>query len=110
MHTLPESLIHVLDHFAPLFSKRMWRWAVVMLVGAILAPGKRTVTAALRVMGLSDEIHFQNYHRLLSAAKHLISRFFARSCGAFATLRMTLVTIPGSTARLWGRCGQRPRR
>jgi len=68
MHTLPESIIHVLDHFAPLFSKRMWRWAVVLLVGAILAPGKRTVTAALRVMGLSDEIHFQNYHRLLSRA------------------------------------------
>jgi hypothetical protein len=68
MHTLPEPIIYVLDHFAPLFSKRMWRWAVVMLVGAILAPGKRTVTAALRVMGLSDEIHFQNYHRLLSRA------------------------------------------
>jgi len=68
MHTLPESIIHVLDHFAPLFSKRMWRWAVVLLVGAILAPGKRTVTAALRVMGLSDEVHFQNYHRLLNRA------------------------------------------
>jgi hypothetical protein len=68
MHTLPEPIIHVLDHFAPFFSKRMWRWAVVMLAGAILAPAKRTISAALRAMGLSDEIHFQNYHRLLSRA------------------------------------------
>ena len=46
----------------------MWQWATVLVVGAILAPGKRTVTAALRVMGLSDEVHFQNYHRLLNRA------------------------------------------
>lgn len=40
----------------------------VLVVGAILAPGKRTVTAALRVMGLSQEEHFQNYHRVLNRA------------------------------------------
>jgi len=34
----------------------------------MLAPGKRTVTSALRVMGLSDEKHFENYHRVLSRA------------------------------------------
>ena len=40
----------------------------MLVVGAILAPGKRTVTACLRVMGLRDEVHFQNYHRLLNRA------------------------------------------
>jgi hypothetical protein len=39
-----------------------------LLVGAILAPGQRTVAAALRVMGLSDEATFQNYHRVLNRA------------------------------------------
>lgn len=68
MLILPESIIHVLDCFAPLFSRRIWQWATVLVVGAILAPGQRTVTAALRVMGLSDEVHFQNYHRLLNRA------------------------------------------
>ncbi len=68
MPTLPESSIQFLDCFAPVFSRRMWQWATVLVVGAILAPGKRTVTAALRVMGLSDEAHFQNYHRLLNRA------------------------------------------
>jgi hypothetical protein len=46
----------------------MWQSATILVVGAILAPGKRTVTACLRVMGLRDEVHFQNYHRLLNRA------------------------------------------
>jgi hypothetical protein len=41
----------------------------VLIVGAILAPGKRTVTAALRVMGLKDDRQYQNYHRVLNRAK-----------------------------------------
>src|SRR5512134_1653833 len=68
MVILPEKIIQVVDCFAPLFSRRMWHWATVLVVGAILAPGKRTVTACLRVMGLSDGVHFQNYHRLLNRA------------------------------------------
>jgi hypothetical protein len=68
MLILSECIIQVLNCFAPLFSRRMWQWAMVLVVGAILAPGKRTVTAALRVMGLGDEVHFQNYHRLLNRA------------------------------------------
>jgi hypothetical protein len=52
-----------------------------LLVGAILAPGKRTVTAALRVMGLSQERQFQNYHRVLNRAKwssHKLSQIMLR--------------------------------
>ncbi len=68
MPALPEAIILVLAPFAPLFSPRVWRPAQVLLVGAILAPGARTVTAALRVMGLSGERHFTNYHRVLNRA------------------------------------------
>jgi hypothetical protein len=66
MRDLPLAIIHVLRHFELAFSERVWEWAKVLLVGAILAPGKRTVTAALRVMGLSNETLFQNYHRVLN--------------------------------------------
>ena len=38
------------------------------MVGAILSRVERTVTAALRVMGLNGEKHFQNYHRVLNRA------------------------------------------
>src|SRR5215203_2126821 len=54
--------------FAPLFSQPIFQHAQVLLMGAILAPGKRTVTSILRVMGLSQEKHFQNYHRVLNRA------------------------------------------
>lgn len=46
----------------------MWSNAEILLVGAIFATGKRTITSVLTVMGLSEEQHFQNYHRVLNRA------------------------------------------
>ena len=66
MHTLPPAMTLLLRPFAPLFAKRVWSHAQVLLVGAILAPAQRTVTAALRVMGLGMVPHFQRYHRVLN--------------------------------------------
>ena len=68
MLTLPDEYNTLFAQIRPFFSKRIWKLAVVLLVGAILAPGKRTVTAVLRIMGLSQERHFQNYHRVLNRA------------------------------------------
>jgi len=68
MLTLPLELTNVIVAFAPLFSNCVWTYAQTLIVGAILAPGKRTVTSALRVMGLSGEQHFQSYHRVLNRA------------------------------------------
>jgi DDE superfamily endonuclease len=68
MPPLPEAIILVLALFTPLFSQRVWRQAQVLLLGAMLTPGARTVTAALRVMGLARERHFTNYHRVLNRA------------------------------------------
>jgi hypothetical protein len=69
MPTLPPQLVSIIVAFAPLFWKRTWEHAQVLLWGAILAPGKRTVTSALRIMGLSEERHFANYHRVLNRAR-----------------------------------------
>src|SRR3972149_492358 len=68
MPTLHTEYITILGVFARLFSKRIWEHARILLIGAILSPAERTVTAALRVMGLSGEKHFQNYHRVLNRA------------------------------------------
>lgn len=68
MLTLPNDYSTLISVFAPVFSSRVWQHAQVLLQGAILAPGKRTVTAVLRVMGLSHDKHFQNYHRVLNRA------------------------------------------
>jgi DDE superfamily endonuclease len=66
MPSLPAEMIVLLAPFAQLFSDRVWLHAQVLVVGALLAPGKRTVTSCLRVMGLSGERHFTNYHRVLN--------------------------------------------
>lgn len=58
----------ILQPFAPVFSERIWDWVQVLVIGAILAPKQRTVTAILRIMGLSGERQFQNYHRVLNRA------------------------------------------
>jgi hypothetical protein len=61
MPTLHAEYITILGAFARLFSKRIWEHARILLIGAILSPAERTVTATLHVMSLSDEKHFQNY-------------------------------------------------
>ena len=66
---MPCEFVNLIVAFAPLFSKPIFQHVQVLLIGAILSPGKRTVTSALRVMGLSQEKHFQNYHRVLSRAR-----------------------------------------
>jgi hypothetical protein len=65
MPTLPVALLPLIVEFQPFFSKSVWEPAQRLLVGAILAIGKRTVTACLRITGKSDDPHFQNYHRVL---------------------------------------------
>jgi hypothetical protein len=66
--TLPLTYTEVMSTFLPLFSQRVWKHLQVLVVGALLAPGKRTVTAALRVMGLGQKTNFQKYHRVLNRA------------------------------------------
>jgi DDE superfamily endonuclease len=68
MHALPNKMIRLLAPFAPLFSKRVWQHVQVLLAGAILAPGRRTVSSALRAMGLDQHKRFHRYHRVLSRA------------------------------------------
>src|SRR5688500_13762846 len=66
MH-LPARFADIILAFALVFrQRRSWRHAELLLIGAILAPGKRTVTSLLRIVGLSRERRFTNYHRVLN--------------------------------------------
>jgi len=69
MEALPREIVRVLRVFEDVFSERIWDWAQVLVIGAILTPGQRTVAAVLRVMGLGDERQYQNYHRVLNRAR-----------------------------------------
>lgn len=68
MPSLPEAIIAVLRPFAGLFSRPVWAHVQVLLVGAMLCRGPRTIAAILRIMGLGQEQRFAKYHRVLSRA------------------------------------------
>lgn len=59
MPTLPNEMIRVLSPFAPLFSERVFEHVQVLVAGAILAPGRPTVSSALRAMGFDHEKRFR---------------------------------------------------
>jgi hypothetical protein len=61
-------MVQVLALFAPLFSKRVFQHVQVLVAGAILAPGRRTVSSALRAMGLDQHKRFHRYHRVINRA------------------------------------------
>ncbi len=68
MLSLPIAFTSVIGVFVPVFSRPVWRHVKVLLAGAVLAPGKRTVTAVLQIMGRSAASDFQTYHRVLNRA------------------------------------------
>ena len=88
---LPGKIIQVLRPFEGVFSKHVWEWAKVLLIGAILAPGERTVAAILRVMGLQAEKQFQNYHRVLNRAS-----WSSRAVSRLLLLLLVQVFVPAT--------------
>jgi hypothetical protein len=106
MSLLPKEFLPLILMFAPLFSKPVWESAIVLLVGAILAPGKRTVSAILRVMGLHHEPHFQNYHRVLNRAvwssRHASRLLLQQLVSVFAPSGVLVMGIDDTTLAVMG--------
>jgi DDE superfamily endonuclease len=68
MLSLPIAFRSAIGVFAPVFSRPVWQHVKVLMTGAVLAPGQRTVTAMLRIMGRSTAPNLQTYHRVLHRA------------------------------------------
>lgn len=102
-----SDLVGLLQTFGPLFSGRVWPCAQALLLGAILAPGKRTVTAILRVLGLGGRVHFQNYHRVLNRAQWSTldgaRRLFHTLVQAFVPFGPLVFGLDETIERRWGR-------
>src|SRR6476659_6176566 len=106
MH-LPARFAAPIRAFAPVFSQqRTWRRAELLLIGAVLVPGKRTVTGLLRIVGLSRERRFTNYHRVLNraawdaraAARLLLGLLIA----AFVPEGPVVIGVDETIERRWG--------
>ena len=66
--TVPRSLADWMWPFVRCFTGATWDHVLVLVAGALLSPGRRTVSAALRVMDLDQSASFAVYHRVLSTA------------------------------------------
>lgn len=91
MDSLSSNIISIFQPFSVLFSKPSWKKALTLLLGAILCTGRRTVCAALRVMGLEKESGFSKYHFLLNRAK------WSSLKAAKILLSMLLVFVPSGS-------------
>jgi len=69
MLRVPARFAAILVAFAPVFVQaRTWQHAQMLVLGALLVPGQRTVCSILRIIGLRQERHFVTWHRVLSRA------------------------------------------
>ena len=66
---LPERFLSRLLGFADLFTRPTWTNVLVLLAGVILAPGRRTVASALRILGRERDPDFCTFHRILNRAE-----------------------------------------
>src|SRR5215210_3413161 len=68
MH-LPDSIIAIFVHFQPLLTAPTYRKMVLLVSGTLLARGRRTVTAALKMLGLDQLPNWPKYHNVLNRAR-----------------------------------------
>jgi hypothetical protein len=104
---LPERLLLRLADLPKLFTRPTWQNVLLLVAGAILAPGKRTVTAALRILGRERETDFPIYHGVLNKAvwsSRAVAGWLLRLLvGTFLSADATVVIgIDDTIERSWG--------
>ena len=104
---LPAHLLSRLAPFADLFNGPTWANALLLLTGALLAPGRRTVTAALRILGREGEADYATYHRVLARAcwssRAVAGRLLHLLVGAFVAPGADIVIgLDDTIERRWG--------
>jgi len=60
------AIIQLLTVFSVAFTEPTFKKVMILIFGTILAPGRRTVTAALRMMGLGADPNYSKYHGVLN--------------------------------------------
>jgi hypothetical protein len=103
----PQPLECWLRPFAAALGEATWRRALVLVAGALLAPGRRTVASALRAAGLGSAPGFAGYHRVLNHARWsalaLAERLLSLLVAAFVPDGPVVVALDDTLERRWGR-------
>src|SRR5271167_446214 len=104
--TVPPILVSWLAIFRPCFTAPVWNHILVLVGGAVLAPGKRTVTQVLRVMGLADRPGFGRYHEVLNRARwdarEVARRLLLHLLATLSPSGEVVIGIDDTIERRWG--------
>src|SRR6266699_5190777 len=103
---LPPRFISRLAGFADLFTRPTWSNVLVLLAGVILAPGRRTVTSALRILGRDQDRDFCTFHRVLNRAawtsRAIAGRLLLLLVKTFVPSGPVVIGIDDTIERRWG--------
>jgi len=103
---VPAILLSWLAVFRPCFTAPVWNHILVLVAGAVLSPGKRTVTQALRVMGMADQPGFSRYHEVLSRARwdarELSRRLLLHLLAVLCPTGEVVFAVDDTIERRWG--------
>ena len=104
---MPPIVVTLMAVFRDFFTAPVFDHVLVLVIGAVLTPGKRTVSAVLRIMGLADAADFALYHHVLSQARW-DSRAIARKLltmilERFLPAGALIIGIDDTVERRWGR-------
>jgi DDE superfamily endonuclease len=93
--------------FAPRFTRPTFANLLVLVTGALLAPGRRTVAAALSIVGRREAATFTNFHRVLNRdrwpGQALARTLFGLLAAAFVPTGPVVIGIDETIERRWGR-------
>src|SRR5215203_1840220 len=102
----PAILAQWMAPFQSVFTRPMWQNLLVLVAGSLLAPGRRTVTSALSIMGLRQMTTFTNFHRVLNpnrwsshATAHCLLTLLVT---AFAPNGPVVIGVDETIERRWG--------
>jgi len=104
---LPPRFLSYLSEFANLFTRPTWPNVLMLLAGVILTPGRRTVTAALRILGRERDPSFCTFHRILNRAawssRAAASRLLLLLIACFLpTAAPVVIGLDDTIERRWG--------
>ena len=92
--------------FASAFTAPTLRGVLILIAGAILAPGRRTVTSALSIMGLREIATFTTFHRVLNrnrwSPRDLARRLLHQLVATFVPAGPVVMAIDETIERRWG--------
>ena len=103
---MPPILLTLMEAFRGFFTAPVFDHVLVLVTGAVLTPGKRTVSAVLRIMGLGQAGGFALYHHVLSQAcwdsRAIARKLLAMILDRFLPAGPVIIGIDDTIERRWG--------